>query len=216
MDYNLNEEDEKFAFKDKAEEAKVYGLNGCLCIDCINKRILREWHKIQGSEEYVSFKDFLQHAKKEMNIEEIAKRRYGLELRSHKTECPFHDDKEPSLVFYNKTNTYFCFGCGATGDIIEFIEQMENNLKKKGDASRDVTTPQERYEILQRQKWRCNLCGQKLKYSKKHEFGDEVAHIDHIHPYNKRNSYINGARKINEMANKQALCQTCNLKKRDK
>ncbi len=43
--------------------------------------------------------------------------------------CPFHNDKTPSLKIYEKTNTFHCFGCGATGDQIEFIQKKENLTK---------------------------------------------------------------------------------------
>lgn len=39
--------------------------------------------------------------------------------------CPFHDDTTPSLKIYLDTNTYHCFGCGATGDAIQFIQDKE-------------------------------------------------------------------------------------------
>lgn len=32
--------------------------------------------------------------------------------------CPFHDDKHPSMKF---TKRYYCFGCGATGDAVDFV-----------------------------------------------------------------------------------------------
>ncbi|MFS0736949.1 AAA family ATPase [Sphingomonas sp. 1P06PA] len=34
--------------------------------------------------------------------------------------CPFHPDRSPSLVIY-KDDTYHCFGCGAHGDVIDFV-----------------------------------------------------------------------------------------------
>lgn len=34
--------------------------------------------------------------------------------------CPFHPDKSPSLVLY-RDQSYHCFGCGAHGDVIDFI-----------------------------------------------------------------------------------------------
>ena len=40
--------------------------------------------------------------------------------------CPFHDEKSPSFEVHNKTNTFYCFGCLAKGDGIEFI------IKKQG------------------------------------------------------------------------------------
>jgi DNA primase catalytic core len=44
-------------------------------------------------------------------------------------KCPFHEDKTPSLKIYTDTNTYNCFGCGANGDAIQFIESFEKLSK---------------------------------------------------------------------------------------
>lgn len=40
--------------------------------------------------------------------------------------CPFHSEKSPSCVVYNDTSSFFCFGCGAGGDVITFIMKIEN------------------------------------------------------------------------------------------
>ena len=40
--------------------------------------------------------------------------------------CPFHDDHDPSLVVYPRTNSFHCFGCGANGDVISFVRKIEN------------------------------------------------------------------------------------------
>lgn len=73
-----------------------------------------------------------------------------------------------------------------------------------------------RFEVLKRQKWCCNQCGCKLKYDKSKNFEGEVAHIDHIHPYSRRATYPNRAENINELANLQAFCPSCNLSKYNK
>ncbi len=39
--------------------------------------------------------------------------------------CPFHKEDKPSLKIYTNTNTFNCFGCGANGDVIEFIQKKE-------------------------------------------------------------------------------------------
>jgi DNA primase len=55
---------------------------------------------------------------------------YGLKPNKHNfILCPFHDDHNPSLKIYPKTNTFHCFGCGATGDQIQFIEMYEKLTK---------------------------------------------------------------------------------------
>ena len=47
---------------------------------------------------------------------------YGLQVnRFNKTCCPFHDDRTPSM----KVDLRFhCFGCGADGDVIDFVSRL--------------------------------------------------------------------------------------------
>ena len=39
--------------------------------------------------------------------------------------CPFHEDEHPSLVVYPETRSFYCFGCGAGGDVIDFVRRAE-------------------------------------------------------------------------------------------
>ena len=39
--------------------------------------------------------------------------------------CPFHDDKNPSLSINPNENLFQCFGCGAAGDVIRFVELFD-------------------------------------------------------------------------------------------
>lgn len=38
--------------------------------------------------------------------------------------CPFHDEKTPSFKIDTTKNRYHCFGCDATGDLIDFIQMF--------------------------------------------------------------------------------------------
>lgn len=40
--------------------------------------------------------------------------------------CPFHSEKTPSFHIYTDTQSFYCFGCGAGGDVITFIKKIEN------------------------------------------------------------------------------------------
>lgn len=40
--------------------------------------------------------------------------------------CPFHSEKTPSFTVFTSTQNFYCFGCGAGGDVITFIMRMEN------------------------------------------------------------------------------------------
>lgn len=39
--------------------------------------------------------------------------------------CPFHTEKTPSFFVRSESNSYFCFGCGASGDAISFLMHMQ-------------------------------------------------------------------------------------------
>ena len=40
--------------------------------------------------------------------------------------CPFHSEKSPSFTVFSATKSFYCFGCGAGGDVITFIMRAEN------------------------------------------------------------------------------------------
>ncbi len=40
--------------------------------------------------------------------------------------CPFHSDDRPSFVVYPDTRSYYCFGCGSSGDVIDFIRRARD------------------------------------------------------------------------------------------
>ena len=48
---------------------------------------------------------------------------YGLKVsRNGMACCPFHNDRHPSLKLNEEY--FFCFGCGAKGDVIEFVARL--------------------------------------------------------------------------------------------
>lgn len=53
-----------------------------------------------------------------------------VELKKKGTEytacCPFHKEKTPSFSVMPDKNAYYCFGCGAGGDAIDFVVAFEN------------------------------------------------------------------------------------------
>ena len=55
----------------------------------------------------------------------------GIELRRSGRRligrCPFHEDRNPSLVIYPQTASYFCFGCDAGGDVIDFVGRLRGS-----------------------------------------------------------------------------------------
>jgi len=77
--------------------------------------------------------------------------------------------------------------------------------------AREYIEKSTRYKILKRQNFKCAICGKKLKYNINSKFGEEVAHIDHIHPVSKEDGTYLG-----RLNNLQALCPGCNISKGDK
>ena len=61
---------------------------------------------------------------------------YGLTVsRNGMTCCPFHEDKHPSLKL--NEDYFFCFGCGASGDVIDFTARLFGISLK--DAARKLS-----------------------------------------------------------------------------
>ena len=53
----------------------------------------------------------------------------GLRLRGRgrvlQGRCPFHEEREPSFTVYQDTQRFYCFGCGAMGDVLDFVQRRE-------------------------------------------------------------------------------------------
>ena len=39
--------------------------------------------------------------------------------------CPFHEEAEGSFTVYADTERFWCFGCGAGGDVLDFVQRMD-------------------------------------------------------------------------------------------
>jgi len=46
--------------------------------------------------------------------------------RTYVCNCPFHSEKTPSCTIYPEQQSFYCYGCGAGGDVITFIRRIEN------------------------------------------------------------------------------------------
>ncbi|KKS99502.1 MAG: primase protein [Candidatus Nomurabacteria bacterium GW2011_GWA2_43_15] len=84
----------------------------------------------------------VQQIKERLSIEEIVSSYIKLEKagRNLKAKCPFHNEKTPSFFVSADRGTYYCFGCGASGDIFTFVEEFEGldfkgALKLLGDRA---------------------------------------------------------------------------------
>ncbi len=72
--------------------------------------------------------DFLQELRERNDIEGVISSYVNLSRRGKllKGLCPFHNEKTPSFTVYPDTRSFYCFGCGAGGEVITFIRRIEN------------------------------------------------------------------------------------------
>lgn len=71
---------------------------------------------------------FLQELKYRADMYSVASRYVNLRKsgRVYVGLCPFHSEKTPSFNVFEDTQSFYCFGCGAGGDVITFIRRIEN------------------------------------------------------------------------------------------
>ena len=72
--------------------------------------------------------DWLEKLKQSNDIVTVASKYITLAKRG-KTWwacCPFHFEKTPSFAINEMEQYYHCFGCGASGDVIKFVEKFES------------------------------------------------------------------------------------------
>ena len=72
--------------------------------------------------------DWLQELKRKSDLVSIASNYLRLEQKGRRfwACCPFHNEKTPSFSINAEDGVYYCFGCKESGDVIKFVEKMEN------------------------------------------------------------------------------------------
>ena len=72
--------------------------------------------------------DFLDRLKDANRIDDIMSNYVQIKRAGSvsKCLCPFHSEKTASCTIYPDTQSFYCFGCGAGGDVITFIMKIEN------------------------------------------------------------------------------------------
>lgn len=70
----------------------------------------------------------IENLKNQVNIVDVVGRTLPLKRAgsNYKGCCPFHNEKTPSFVVSEQKQIFTCFGCGATGDVIEFVKRYYN------------------------------------------------------------------------------------------
>ncbi len=82
-----------------------------------------------GQMDNATFAATVQHVRDRFPLSGVASKA-GVKLaragREWKGCCPFHPDKSPSLTIYADDRRFQCFGCGAQGDVIDFVMRAYN------------------------------------------------------------------------------------------
>jgi DNA primase catalytic core len=80
--------------------------------------------------------------------------------KNFKALCPFHQEKTPSFYVFPETQSFYCFGCGASGDAISFLMRIEQldfrdaleRLAERAGITLSPPRPEERAEDEQRRR----------------------------------------------------------------
>ncbi|MBQ3151669.1 MAG: DNA primase [Clostridia bacterium] len=72
--------------------------------------------------------DFLTELRSRVDTEDVISSYINLKRRGKNLIglCPFHNEKTPSFTVYPENGSFYCFGCGAGGDMVTFIRRIEN------------------------------------------------------------------------------------------
>ena len=71
---------------------------------------------------------FMQELKAKNNIIEVIGGYVALDRKggNHWACCPFHHERTPSFAVNEAEQFYHCFGCGESGDVVKFVQQIES------------------------------------------------------------------------------------------
>lgn len=71
---------------------------------------------------------FMEELKQKNNIVEVISSYVALDKKgaTHWACCPFHHERTPSFAVNEDGQYYHCFGCGVSGDVIKFVQEIES------------------------------------------------------------------------------------------
>ena len=71
---------------------------------------------------------FMQELKQKNNIVEVIGSYVALDRKggNYWACCPFHHEKTPSFAVNEAEQFYHCFGCGVSGDVVMFVQEIES------------------------------------------------------------------------------------------
>lgn len=83
---------------------------------------------MKGGEKLAYPADFIEELKKRNRIVDVINTYVPLKRAGnlYTACCPFHNEKTPSFMVYERTESFYCFGCGAGGDVVSFVMKADN------------------------------------------------------------------------------------------
>ena len=71
---------------------------------------------------------YMQELKQKNNIVEVIASYVALDKKgnTHWACCPFHHERTPSFAVNDAEQFYHCFGCGVSGDVVKFVQEIES------------------------------------------------------------------------------------------
>lgn len=135
--------------------------------------------------------------KEQANVYDVISSRIAVKKagRSYSACCPFHEDSSPSLSINSAKNFYHCFGCGASGDPIQFVREYEKKtfIEAIESLAKELNIEIEYENGQDDQKYREKLA---LEESLKRVYQDAVSfYRDQLMKWDKPRQYL-ASRKI--------------------
>ena len=103
--------------------------SGLRPVTCVALRSGRAEQAYQGYGSVALFSDrFIEELKFKCDIVSVVSQYVPLVKKGNRYFCccPFHNEKTPSMCVNTQGQFYHCFGCGASGDVITFVMEMES------------------------------------------------------------------------------------------
>ena len=71
---------------------------------------------------------FMEELKQKNDIIEVVSSYVALDRKgnTHWACCPFHHERTPSFAVNQAEQFYHCFGCGVSGDVVKFVQEIES------------------------------------------------------------------------------------------
>lgn len=115
--------------------------------------------------------DTIEKLKNQIDIVDIIGRSVSLKKKgaNYKGLCPFHGEKTPSFVVSRDKQIFTCFGCGASGDAIEFVKRYYNldfsEAIEKIAEEEGITLEKSRYNSSLDEYYRANSMAAKFFFN---------------------------------------------------